>query len=61
MNTKKWAIWGKRVAVLSAAFALLGCVEIKGQADVDAKGHVKVVTTYDFSKVFNNIKNQNPT
>ena len=61
MNTKKWAIWGKRVAVLSVAFALLGCVEIKGQADVDAKGHVKVVTTYDFSKVFNNIKNQNPT
>ena len=61
MNTKKWMIWGKRVAVLSTAFALFGCVEIKGQADVDAKGHVKVVTTYDFSKVFNNIKNQNPT
>ena len=61
MNTKKWAIWGKRVAVLSVAFALFGCVEINGKADVDAKGHVKVVTTYDFSKVFNNIKNQNPT
>ncbi|MBS1174819.1 MAG: hypothetical protein H6R05_950 [Burkholderiaceae bacterium] len=60
MNTKKWTVWGKRVALLSAAFALFGCVEIKGQADVDAKGHVKVVTTYDFSKVFNNIKNQNP-
>ena len=60
MNTKKWMIWGKRMALLSAACALFACVEIKGQADVDAKGHVKVVTTYDFSKVFNNIKNQNP-
>lgn len=60
MNTKKWMIWGKRVALLSAACALFACVEIKGQADVDAKGHVKVVTTYDFSKVFNNIKSQNP-
>ena len=61
MNTKKSMVWGKWLALLSVAFALSACVEINGKADVDAKGHVKVVTTYDFSKVFNNIKSQNPT
>ena len=49
------------ILMLGTALTLAACVEINGQADVDAKGRVKVVTTYDFSKVFNNIKGQNPT
>ena len=60
MNTKKWMIWGKRVAVLSTAFALFGCVDIDGKAEVSETGRVKVVTTYDFLKVYNNIKASNP-
>ena len=49
-----------RLALVGASLSLVACVEINGKADVDAKGHVKVVTTYDFSKVFNNLKGQNP-
>ena len=60
MNTKKWMVGGKWLALLGMAFSLFACVEINGSADVGATGHVKVVTTYDFSKVFNNIKSQNP-
>ena len=59
-STKNWQTWGKRLALLSMALGLFGCVEINGNANVDAVGRVKVVTTYDFSKVFNNIKSQNP-
>lgn len=49
-----------RLTLVGVALSLFACVEINGKADVDAKGHVKVVTTYDFSKVFNNLKGQNP-
>ena len=49
-----------RLALVGVSLSLFACVEINGKADVDAKGHVKVVTTYDFSKVFNNLKGQNP-
>ena len=49
-----------RLALIGVSLSLFACVEINGKADVDAKGHVKVVTTYDFSKVFNNLKGQNP-
>lgn len=49
-----------RLALVGVTLSLFACVEINGKADVDAKGHVKVVTTYDFSKVFNNLKGQNP-
>ena len=52
--------WVKLVAALSASLALIACVEINGKAEVSDKGHVKVVTSYDFSKVFSNIKEQNP-
>ena len=48
------------LAMVGVSLSLFACVENNGKADVSDKGHVKVVTTYDFSKVFNNLKNQNP-
>ena len=63
-NTPLWTnFWQKgltRLMMVGVSLSLFACVEINGKADVDAKGHVKVVTTYDFSKVFNNLKTQNP-
>ena len=34
-----------RLALIGVSLSLFACVEINGKADVDAKGHVKVVTT----------------
>lgn len=63
MNVAKKFLGFKRAAVLWMGLGIAmvsGCVEINGQAEVSDKGRVKVVTLYDFSKVFRNIKDVNP-
>ncbi len=60
MKTAVWARWLKLGAILSTSLMVFACVEINGKAEVSDRGQVKVATTYDFSKVFKNIKEQNP-
>lgn len=61
MKQQFWSRWGMRLwMIVGVSLALAACVQIDGNAEVSDKGRVKITTTYDFLKVYDNIKGSNP-